>query len=280
MNAIQLADHLHRSAFSISFAGNTILPAGTYNEPYVHGIHSLHYIVSGRGTYVMNGVEHAIGAGKVMIFVPDTLFEWRIAKTEDVEIYHIRYDYQMVFKDKQHWLMQPPGDGLASLRGMLALERPQEVRMLFDKVFKLWKACDSLSQYRCDLAFRELWLLLAEQVRDQQYWSDTESAIQFTFEYITEHYRSPLTIEQLAKQAGISAGHYSREFKRLFGVGPKEHIIRVRINHAKELLVTTGLNLTDVAKRVGYDDEFYFSRVFKRITGMTPSSYAKQMRAQ
>ncbi|CAG7646475.1 AraC family transcriptional regulator [Paenibacillus allorhizosphaerae] len=280
MNATQLADHLHRSTFSISFAGNTILPAGARKEPYVHSIHSIHYIVSGKGTYVMNGVEHPIEAGKVMIFVPDTLFEWWIAETQDVEIYHIRFDYQMVYKDKQHWLSEPPDDGLAPLRGMLALERPQEVRLLFDKVYKLWKACDPISQYRCNLAFRELWLLLIENVRDQQYWSDTDSAIKFTCEYITEHYRSPLSIEQLAKLAGISTGHYSREFKRLFGFSPKEYIIRVKMNHAKELLGASEFNLTEISKLVGYEDEFYFSRVFKRITGITPSSYAKQMREQ
>ncbi|TBL70915.1 AraC family transcriptional regulator [Paenibacillus thalictri] len=276
LNATQLADYLHKSVFSITFAGNTILPAGKYQAPYVHKIHSIHYIVKGSGFYVMNGVKHTLEAGSVMIFVPDTTFEWLISDTEDVEIYHIRFDCQMCYKDKLDWVFQASGNGLAPLRGKLAAVRPAEVRRCFEQVYQLWKTYDPISQYRCDLAFRELWLSLIDNLYDQQYSSDTDSMVQFTCRYIEDHIQSSLTVEQLAKMTGLSTGYYSRQFKRLTGYAPKDYIIRLRLNKAKELLEQSGLALSDISKLVGYDDEFYFSRMFKRFTGMTPSYYARQ----
>ncbi|ULL14952.1 AraC family transcriptional regulator [Paenibacillus sp. H1-7] len=278
LNGAQLADHLHKSVFSITFAGNTILPAGTYQAPYIHNIFSIHYIVRGGGVYVMNNVKYALEPGAVMVFVPETTFEWSISDSEDVEIYHIRFDYRVCYKEKQEWISRPSDSWLAPLRGMLKTVRPAEVRRYFDKVFQLYKAYDPLSQYRCNLAFRELWLSIIDNIYEQQYSSDVDSAIRFTCRHIADHFQSPLTVEQLAKKVGVSTGYYSRQFKRLTGFAPKDYIIRLRMTKARDLLESSGLPLSDISKLVGYEDEFYFSRIFKRINGMTPSSYAKQSR--
>ena len=276
LNATQLASHLHHSVFSIAFAGKTILRAGTYKAPYVHNIHSIHYIVRGAGVYVMNHVQYALEAGSVMIFVPETIFEWSISDTEDVEIYHIRFDYRLCYQEKQEWIFRSADNWLAPLRGKLAATRPAEVHRRFDQVFQLWKAYDPMSQYRCNLAFRELWLALIDTMYEQQYSSDADAAIQFTCRYIGDHYPSPLTVEQLARMAGLSTGYYSRQFKRLYGFSPKDYLIRLRVAKAKELMELSGAALSDISRLVGYEDEFYFSRIFKRITGITPSSYARQ----
>lgn len=146
LNANQLADHLHKSAFSITFAGNTLLPAGMYQAPYVHNIHSIHYIIRGTGFYKMNNVKYALETGSVMLFVPETIFEWSVSAAEDVEIFHIRFDYQVCYKEKHNWVTRPADNWLAPLRGLLTTVRTAEVRRCFDKVHQLWKAYDPISQ--------------------------------------------------------------------------------------------------------------------------------------
>jgi AraC-like DNA-binding protein len=211
-----------------------------------------------------------------MLFIPETLFEWWIDEEEPVVIYHIRFDYQLLYKDKQTWLHGPPDDTLEPLRGMIGPVRPAWIRQQFENVYALWQSYDPFSQVRIGLAFRELWLALIEDIRVMQTRSDTDEAIERTCQYMAENYQSALSVERLAAMAGFSTGYYFRQFKRLYGCSPKDYIIRLRVNKAKELIGSGGRQLSEVSRMVGYDDEFYFSRIFKRVTGMKPSLYARQ----
>ncbi len=96
--------------------------------------------------------------------------------------------------------------------------------------------------------------------------------------YIEQHLDQSLSESTVAEHCSLSLSHFSRVFKRICGVGFSEHVLRARITKAAELLSHSGGSVTVIAYDVGFQDPSYFSRVFKRYYGMTPSQYQEEYR--
>jgi len=96
-------------------------------------------------------------------------------------------------------------------------------------------------------------------------------------DYISEHYMKPLTLEDLAQQVHLSPAYFSYLFSREQGQTLTEFLTATRLGEAKELLKTNPvLSISDIAEQVGYEDANYFSRLFKKKTGITPGRYRKR----
>jgi AraC-like DNA-binding protein/quercetin dioxygenase-like cupin family protein len=96
--------------------------------------------------------------------------------------------------------------------------------------------------------------------------------------FIENHLEQPLRIEDLAAQAGTCARSLQRHFLRSFGASPVSYVNRLRVEKASELLLKTDMNITEVAGAVGIDDSNYFSRLFHRLAGTSPSDYRQYWR--
>jgi AraC-like DNA-binding protein len=90
----------------------------------------------------------------------------------------------------------------------------------------------------------------------------------------------PVTIERLASEAGLSADHLRELFQARYGSRPVEYRAQIRLARARELLASTTLGVAEVARRAGYDDPLYFSRVFRARFGMTPSELIRRFRLE
>ncbi len=98
--------------------------------------------------------------------------------------------------------------------------------------------------------------------------------IQHTVQYMEQHYDEDLTVEQLANMAGIVRWQYSQQFKTLTGKKPTDYLVHLRINQAKKLLRNSTEPLSRISRQIGFKDEFYFSRCFRKLTGNTPREYS------
>jgi AraC family L-rhamnose operon transcriptional activator RhaR/AraC family L-rhamnose operon regulatory protein RhaS len=96
--------------------------------------------------------------------------------------------------------------------------------------------------------------------------------------FIENHLEQPLRIEDLAARAGTCARSLQRYFMRAFGASPVGYVNRLRVEKASELLLKTDMNITEVAGAVGIDDSNYFSRLFHRLAGISPSGYRQSWR--
>ncbi|WP_258207006.1 helix-turn-helix domain-containing protein [Paenibacillus radicibacter] len=94
-------------------------------------------------------------------------------------------------------------------------------------------------------------------------------------DYMNVHYNEPLSIAQLALMADMNPKYFGDLFKKLFGHTAIDHLTNLRISRAKRYLTESDDRLRDIAQKVGYSDEFYFSRKFKKEVGVSPSDYAK-----
>jgi AraC-like DNA-binding protein len=103
--------------------------------------------------------------------------------------------------------------------------------------------------------------------------SEAVRKIEQSIAYMLRHLDEPLQVATLATQANISASHFFALFKRRIGCAPIDYFIRLRMQHACRLLDETGLSVKEVAATLGYDDPFYFSRIFKSVNHVAPSEY-------
>ncbi len=94
--------------------------------------------------------------------------------------------------------------------------------------------------------------------------------------FLRENYAAPFSAAETAAAVGLSQSHLRALFKKWLGESPKKFHIRYRIEQAKRLLSEQQLPVFEVAFHVGFSDARHFSRVFKQITGITPSSYAEK----
>ena len=98
---------------------------------------------------------------------------------------------------------------------------------------------------------------------------------------IAEGYTSPgLTDETLAAACGISVTYLRRLFLRATGLSPSETLRRARLTYARELLSSSEFSVAEIAERAGFSDPAYFSRDFKKSTGLSPRAWAEQQKAQ
>ncbi len=98
-------------------------------------------------------------------------------------------------------------------------------------------------------------------------------AVERVRQHMQENLAGCVRLEDLARVAHISRTHFVRVFTRATGTTPMKYLSRLRVDQARNLILTTKLPMKQIARSVGFADEFQLSRVFKRVTGKAPSSY-------
>lgn len=105
-----------------------------------------------------------------------------------------------------------------------------------------------------------------------------EEMVHAVADFIKTNYCREISLEEIARQFNVNAPHLSKMFVKYIGEPPTKYILSLRINKAKQLLsLKKELSIKEIGEAVGYPDPYYFSRIFKQITGLTPTEYASRM---
>jgi len=130
-------------------------------------------------------------------------------------------------------------------------------------------------------ASHALALLLALMIRHRHERNrDTSDTVQKVAEgiiYMSEHLDQPMRVSALAALANLSPAHFSVLFKEQTGCSPRDYLHLLRIHRACQLLRSSTLNVKEIASRLGYQDQFHFSRQFKAFQGVSPSEYRESL---
>ncbi len=145
----------------------------------------------------------------------------------------------------------------------------------FDSIENLLANIHTIEQFREQV--RKI-LVSALVYRDSQTGNQHASTIQQAKDYLDRHYVNPnLLLNEVAVQVNLSPSHFSAIFSQETGQTFKEYLTEVRIKKAKELLRTTALNSTEISFKIGYSDPHYFSYVFRKNTGLSPTEFRSQV---
>lgn len=91
--------------------------------------------------------------------------------------------------------------------------------------------------------------------------------------YLNSHYAAPVRVTELAESLQVSQQYLARLFKAETGLSPVKYLNRLRVEKAKECMRTGGMNISEAALSCGFDNIYYFSRLFKQLEGRPPSAY-------
>ncbi len=111
---------------------------------------------------------------------------------------------------------------------------------------------------------------------DEQKDSKTTNVLDHAIEYIESNYQQGITLEDVAFEIGFSTYYFGKMFKKTYKTSFTDYLTDVRIRKAKELLRNPGITVKDITYEVGYMDPNYFTRVFKKHEGVTPTEYRNQ----
>jgi len=98
-------------------------------------------------------------------------------------------------------------------------------------------------------------------------------SLESTLRFLQQNVSQPLTLSEMAQHAGLSNSHFSHLFKQQTGYTPVDYFIHLKIQHACTLLSLTQKTIQEIAHDIGYDDPYYFSRIFKKTMGVSPRGY-------
>lgn len=234
-------------------------------------LHGMLLFTKAKGDILIEGRIFPLHQQKVFLLTPGVSVELRLPTDDSVEYTYIRF-HALEAAHQGHFAPAK----LQGLREVTVTHFPF-LLVQVDEIQRKHHSGNAWESMKANILFQEMLVVLFQDVI-QEPKQDLDQAIALTVDYMKQHYRLEITREKLAEMAGLSADYYSRAFKKIIGKSPMEYLNDIRINQAKQMLLQSHGSFRTIAQRVGFNDEFYFSRRFKATTGCSPTIYVKQFK--
>lgn len=235
--------------------------------PGIKNQYKLHYVHSGKGYLLANHREYTITAGQIFACYPNEIVYYR-ADSDDP------WKYSWVAFNGLNSEFYFERAGIS--KNNLVIDCPQKavIEQAFDAILSTEQSAANK-----DLSYMgNLYLILSSIVDKSSLVKNTSSAKEYIKEaiiYIKKHFEQPITISDISAYLSLDRKYFSKIFKKELQMSPLEYLINYRLTRACELMRTTNLSIAEIATTVGYDNQFSFSRVFKKYKGISPSDYRK-----
>ncbi|NLY18227.1 MAG: AraC family transcriptional regulator [Clostridiaceae bacterium] len=227
------------------------------------------YLVNGAGYYKINGKLQTAEGGSIVIYQPREVQDYYYLGSDNTELYWIHFT----------------GNSVAQLLESLELTNGNifhvgiktELIQLFENIIseihiknpRFHTACIGYFIKLLSVISRELYAR-KESVKPLKKSDIGQCIIKMQMEYQNDH-----PVSYYANIANLSVSRFIRKFKDTMNISPIKYIEKIRMDKSKELLTDTDLTIYEISEIVGYNDPFYFSKVFKRNTGLSPTAFRK-----
>lgn len=265
----QSASSSHNSDLELFYYGSQKCGRESTWGPGVKQHYKLHYVHSGAGFLLSNGREYHITAGQLFACFPGETVFYRADAADPWEYSWVAFNGLNAEQYLRRAGFSPD---------QLVIDCPNKA--LIENAFhEILSTKGNTANH--DLNYiGYLYLVLASIVDDSGSACDTSNTrkyVKIAIRYIKENFQHDISIEGIASYLSLDRKYFSKIFKRETGYSPTEYLIHYRIENARELLQNTSLSIADVAVAVGYSSQFSFSRAFKQHTGVSPSSFKREL---
>ncbi|RVT73341.1 AraC family transcriptional regulator [Flavobacterium sufflavum] len=223
------------------------------------------YCLEGEGWIKINGKTINLKPNTAFIIPENTAHKYGSSLKDAWSIYWIHFS----------------GNYAATLYKRFSTPGDEAIKIAFDEsrinllneIIKLLE--NDFSDEKIELTHFKLIAFLSSLCYSNTLNNTIEDKISHSIAFMKTHLKQVLSIETLANQAFYSVSRYSELFKQKTGYSPIQFFIRLKIQKSCEYLNFTNLNIKEICKEVGFDDPYYFSRMFKKQIGLSPMQYKK-----
>lgn len=233
------------------------------------------YCFDGEGWAILGNNERVVVPANTLLVIPARMAHiYGASETNPWSIYWFHLNGEAVDQFIQNFDMS---------NSLLHVPASQAIRIieLFDQCYEilLYKGYSLKHFLFVSQAMRYLLgiftLLQGEPYRDEMKNMHVERSIQ----YMIEHLQSSVTLDELAKHVGLSKPHFVHLFKQITHYSPVDYYLRLKIQRSCQYLDLTSYSIKEISKSIGIADPYYFSRMFHKVMGQSPSDYRKLKRS-
>ncbi len=232
--------------------------------------YQLLYVASGKIHLMSNGQEKVLSKGTMILFRPKDPQVYYQYASEKPETYWVHFTGSDVDNLLEYY-------GIPKNENIFFTGTAPDYQWLFRQMIQELQLHRVNYDDLLNLNLRHMFLVINRYLQEgNTIGTAMLDEVERATHYFNDHYREPIVIEDYAAERMMTANWFTQIFKKITKVTPMQYIISLRITDAMNLIDNSGLNMTQIAAAVGYDNSMYFSRLFKKHTGMTPSEYKKR----
>lgn len=237
--------------------------------------YALIVMTSGEVQLVLDHQQWELDKNSVYVCRPGQTFG-TLALSEEMELYVLYFDVFRHEPNHVSCMTISEDEQLFPYKGKISVYPSDKLASMCEDLNRRWQSKARTGRFRCQIDFQEILFYINQNCRTKP--ENAYSALEYVKQYMEEHYTDSLTIDKLAQVAEISPKYFVDLFKKKYGISAMEYVAKLRIQQAKRLMAQSDARLRDIAHQVGYADEFYFSRKFKKEIGVSPNVYMKSRR--
>lgn len=233
--------------------------------------YQLLYIASGRAYFTVCGEEKLLQAGNMVLYRPGESQDYVYYGEDLPEIYWVHFTGSRVREILESYGIYKPmfASGTAVVYGQLFYQMITELqrsRIGYEEVL--------------EMCLRQIFVQIRRSGETDPVAKEfaIQEEMSQALEYFHRHYMENISIAGYAQSRSMSVSWFLRCFKQHTQQSPMQYITSLRINNAVNLLMNTNCNVTQIAAMVGYENPLYFSRIFRKVKGVSPSQYRKNNR--
>lgn len=242
-------------------------PQPTY-RPKGRSDYQLLYIASGQAHFFFDGEEKVLPAGHIVLYRPGEFQKYTYYAKDMPEVFWIHFTGYDVENILSRYNLNS---------NLFFTGASMEFNRIFIRIINEIRSSEHDFQDLLALLLQNIFLLADRYItQGHGYSNNIKKEVDLAIHYFNENFSSQISIEDYARSRHISPCWFIRSFKKYIGVTPMQYILSIRISNARFFLENTDDSISEISSMVGYDNSLYFSRIFKKQTGLSPQNYRKK----
>ena len=257
----------------VCYCGNEICEDGFSYGPEVRSEYLIHFVLKGNGFLKKGNKIYRVNEGDCFLIVPGEVTTYWCEELPSWSFCWVAFNGKNVTK-YLNAIKLSAEEPVKHIGNVIAEQVKNKILSLscvpsFKGASRTW---------RLSYLYGILSLIELANAEDEKKTAESEMHVKKALLYIKYNYNHKMNVNDIADALRLNRSYFSRIFKQYTKIQPSEYITQFRIKKSMELMNTTDMTVSEIAKSVGIEESHYFSRMFKKHTGVSPTKYKEELK--